>query len=61
MSDKAQPKCHVTNGQLKCDRCNHRLRTKAYTDRPFYPYCPWCGNPVSVEAQELEMMRKVTR
>lgn len=53
---KPLPKCHVANGQLRCDRCNHRLRTRMHTDiyELMYPYCPWCGAPVSIEAQELE-------
>jgi len=53
-------KCHVANGQLKCDACGHRLKTRMHTDiyEPMYPYCPWCGAPVTVEAQELERRRR---
>ena len=53
--DKIRDACHVTNGQLRCDACNKRIASKIRTGtyEPKYPFCPWCGAPVSVDAQRL--------
>lgn len=57
---KLLPACHVDRYQLKCNACNHRLRTRVPSSyyEPMYPYCPWCGAPISVEAQELERRKR---
>ena len=60
MTDKLHDACHVANGQLRCDACNHRLRTRGKVDYyiPMYPFCPWCGVPVTVNAQMLVAARR---
>lgn len=58
--EKLRDACHVANGQLRCDACNHRLRTRGCVEyyEPMYPFCPWCGAPVTVEAQTLAASRR---
>lgn len=61
MSDEpTKDACHVVNRQLKCDACGTRIRSdrlRGYSV-PFYPFCPWCGAPVTVEAQKTVMQRE---
>lgn len=57
-SERLRNACHVSNGQLRCDACNHRLRTVSRVDtyEPMYPFCPWCGAAVTVEAQTIKQL-----
>ena len=53
-------KCHVVNGQIRCDECGKRIPTRHPCDfyEPKYPYCPWCGASVTVEAQMVFLRRQ---
>ena len=59
-TDELRDACHVAKGQLKCNACNHRIRTRICPEyhEPMYPFCPWCGAPVTVEAQKLAANRR---
>lgn len=45
---------HVVGSQLRCNACNQRIRTRlAGYFEPMYPFCPWCGAPVTKDAERL--------